>query len=95
MTAFNTAAKAELRDCLITQAAWRREWFTDGKWHGDACGCPDDRCIGYHHDSPDDCGCLRVLISLYQSRQFGIRVHADRSGTSMYFGRKVPWRGAS
>jgi hypothetical protein len=36
--------------------------WTDGDWHGDRCGCSDDRCIGFHHDENDDCGCLPALI---------------------------------
>jgi hypothetical protein len=31
-------------------------------WGGDSCGCPDDRCIGHHHDAGEDCGCLRVAL---------------------------------
>jgi hypothetical protein len=35
-----------------------------GGWHGDRCGCPDDRCGGgYHHDGGDDaCGCLPAVL---------------------------------
>ncbi|OBF77075.1 hypothetical protein [Mycolicibacterium fortuitum] len=33
-------------------------------WHGDRCGCPDDRCSGgYHHDGGDDeCSCLPAVL---------------------------------
>lgn len=31
-------------------------------WSGDRCGCPDDRCIGHHHDELDECGCLEASI---------------------------------
>lgn len=33
-------------------------------WHGDRCGCPDDRCGGgYHHDGGDDeCRCLPAVL---------------------------------
>jgi hypothetical protein len=67
MTAkLNAAARAELRDAGVSQAAWARANFmTSGRWSGDACGCPDSRCIGYHHDDPDDCGCLPVLLAGY------------------------------
>ena len=36
----------------------------DAGWHGDRCGCPDDRCRdGYHHDGGDDeCGCLPAVL---------------------------------
>jgi hypothetical protein len=53
----------ELREAGISRAEWaRRQGWADGQWHGDACGCPDDRCIGYHHDAQDDCGCITALI---------------------------------
>jgi hypothetical protein len=59
----NAAAKARLRAAGITPASWARTHGSqDGRWHGDDCGCPDDRCIGYHHDAGDDCGCLDVLV---------------------------------
>jgi hypothetical protein len=59
----NEAARLQLRDAGISQAEWARRFYTDGKWYGDSCGCPDDRCIGYHHDGPEDCGCLPALLS--------------------------------
>jgi hypothetical protein len=58
----NDAARHTLRDAGINEAEWARTHFTDGEWHGDKCGCPDDRCIGYHHDDPNDCGCLPALL---------------------------------
>ena len=27
----------------------------------DDCGCPDDRCIGYHHEAGEPCGCVETL----------------------------------
>ena len=40
------------------------DYFYPGKdsWTGDMCGCPDDRCIGYHHEAGDSCGCLNVKL---------------------------------
>lgn len=32
------------------------------EWLGDACGCVDDRCIGYHHDETDECHCLPAWL---------------------------------
>lgn len=53
----------QLRDAGVTQAEWcRRNGYPPGRWGGDLCGCPDDRCIGYHHDENDDCGCLPALL---------------------------------
>lgn len=45
-------------DRSTTIAAFTRHWFPDGVWRGDACGCVDDRCIGYHHGAGAECGCL-------------------------------------
>jgi hypothetical protein len=61
----NTEARETLRWAGVSQAAWTRHHFgADAKtWHGDACGCPDDRCIGHHHDEHDDCGCLSALLA--------------------------------
>ena len=64
MSKLNANAREVLRDAGISQAAWaRKNGFQDGRWHGDKCGCPDDRCIGYHHDENDDCGCLPALLA--------------------------------
>jgi hypothetical protein len=49
----------------VTIAGYVRYWFDDGVWHGDSCGCPDDRCIGFHHEGPDDCHCLEVTLGEY------------------------------
>lgn len=62
----NETAKATLREAGVSQAEWARAHFQSGAWHGDACGCPDDRCIGYHHLDEDDCGCLPVLLDGYR-----------------------------
>ena len=75
MTALNATAKATLRAYGVSQAGWARRNFPCNAvpgdlsteigrpvWLGDACGCPDDRCIGYHHNGPDDCGCLPALL---------------------------------
>ncbi|TNC20901.1 helix-turn-helix domain-containing protein [Amycolatopsis alkalitolerans] len=60
----NSEAREQLRAAGISQAQWARlNYFPDGKWYGDACGCPDDRCIGFHHDTNDECGCLPALLS--------------------------------
>lgn len=60
----NADARTILRDAGMSQAEWcRHNGYPVGKWGGDACGCPDDRCIGYHHDEQDDCGCLAALLA--------------------------------
>lgn len=65
MTKLNDTAEATLRDAGLTPADWARaNGYEDGKWGGDVCGCPDDRCAnGYHHDGEDDCGCLPTLLA--------------------------------
>jgi hypothetical protein len=55
-------ARETIRDRGVTIAGYVRHWSPDGVWRGDVCGCPDDRCIGYHHDDGEDCGCLPVLL---------------------------------
>jgi hypothetical protein len=71
MTALNATAKATLRAAGVSQADWARTSagqlppVCGTEWTGDACGCPDDRCIGYHHDPHEECGCLRVLLDQY------------------------------
>lgn len=68
MARLNEYAKIELREAGVTQTQWAHaNYSSDGRWHGDACGCPDDRCIGYHHDGPGDCGCLRTLLASYRA----------------------------
>lgn len=60
----NNEARDALRNAGVSQAEWiRRHFGADAKtWHGDACGCSDDRCIGFHHDAQDDCQCLPALL---------------------------------
>lgn len=60
-------ATAALADAgvRVTIAGYIRHCFTDGKWHGDSCGCPDDRCRGYHHDEHAECGCFEVVLREY------------------------------
>ena len=62
MSTLTREARQTIRDCGLTIAGYIRTWWPDGVWHGDRCGCTDDRCIGYHHDPGEDCGCLPVCI---------------------------------
>jgi hypothetical protein len=52
-------------DAGVTIAGYIRSYYPDGKWGGDTCGCFDDRCIGYHHDASDPCGCLEACLDDY------------------------------
>lgn len=49
----------------VTIAGYVRHYFPDGQWRGDACGCTDDRCIDFHHDANEECGCLPALLDQY------------------------------
>lgn len=77
MTNLNSEAQRVLADAGITEPEWiayggwlaeftdeagERQWIPGTEWRGDECGCTDDRCIGYHHDEGEQCGCLPVLI---------------------------------
>ena len=65
MTRFSLAAKATLDAHGVSQAEWaRRNGYQPGQWGGDSCGCPDDRCAGYHHDEDEECGCLPALLAM-------------------------------
>lgn len=63
MPKLSIAAKATIKDHGVSQASWARRFFSMPVWRGDTCGCPDERCIGYHHDAAEDCGCLSSLIT--------------------------------
>jgi len=67
MTALNPSAKETLRSYGVTAAEWRRHhWGPEvTTWHGDTCGCPDDRCINHHHEEHEECRCLPVLLQQY------------------------------
>lgn len=43
----------------------------------DACGCTDNRCIGYHHDEHEECGCLPALINLRAETREGYPIWQD------------------
>ena len=66
MTALTREARQQIRDAGLTIGAFARSigWAGNvaGRWFGDVCGCSDDRCVGYHHDAHDDCGCLPVEL---------------------------------
>jgi hypothetical protein len=60
--ALSASVVAALADSGLTEADYARSFWPDGVWSGDACGCADDRCIGFHHDAGSDCGCFPVLL---------------------------------
>ncbi len=57
------AARSQITGHGLSIADYVRHWYPNGRWGGDRCGCPDDRCRdGYHHRRDEDCGCLAVLV---------------------------------
>lgn len=66
----------------------RSAGYADGEWHGDYCGCKDDRCIGYHHDGSDYCKCLEGwLDQLDEVREAHDLWHAYRAAVEANDGR--------
>lgn len=66
MKGMSQAARTQIKGSGLTIRAYLREWQGDdiSRWYGDICGCRDDRCIGYHHEEHDECGCLPALIAM-------------------------------
>jgi hypothetical protein len=63
MSTLSADARLTIRNSSISIAAYMRYWAGDGRWGGDRCGCPDDRCIGFHHEAGEECGCLPACIA--------------------------------
>lgn len=77
----NKMARNRILASGLTIAGYSRYWFPNGKgkWGGDACGCPDDRCKdGFHHQPHEDCGCLPVTLDEYAA---SLRRADDRTVT--------------
>lgn len=66
-------ARETIRSYGVTVAAYVQAQFPDGRWSGDRCGCPDDRCAGHHHEAGTECGCLRVLVEEVTWHEMGLR----------------------
>ena len=68
MTRLNSTARATLRAHGLGPTAWAvAQGYADAaSWRGDVCGCSDDRCIGYHHDENEECGCLPATIEQHE-----------------------------
>lgn len=53
----------------ISEREWAVYWQNgDPDWAGDACGCPDNRCVGHHHAADEPCECIRTLVRDYLAR---------------------------
>lgn len=68
----NAHALHELELQGWTEADWCRLHGRDPAqpWGGDACGCSDHRCIGYHHDASDECQCLPAMIDDVRQKEY-------------------------
>jgi hypothetical protein len=65
VTGLTPHALAQIEAAGLTEQQWARANYSrSGTWHGDVCGCADDRCAnGFHHYGVDDCGCLPSMLS--------------------------------
>jgi hypothetical protein len=68
--ALSPSVVAALGEAGLTVEQYAAAHFCgDGQWWGDRCGCPDDRCIGFHHFGEDDCGCFPVVLEMALDEQ--------------------------
>lgn len=58
-------ARETLKYAGIKPAQWIKVHGNKVTWTGDRCGCPDDRCFGFHHDELYECECLPAMIETY------------------------------
>ena len=66
MTTLTAEAIAVLAKAGLTGQDWAWSMYMpEGKWAGDECGCPDERCRGYHHDADEPCDCLPGAIEAH------------------------------
>ncbi|TWH03862.1 hypothetical protein L615_001100000170 [Nocardioides sp. J9] len=71
MTHLSVRALETIGAAGYTDEEWARAaGWTDGLWRGDECGCDDDRCVGHHHETSEECGCLPILLDhIAQNRE--------------------------
>lgn len=63
----NRGTRSHLAEHGVKVRDWAQEHHGTDVWHGDACGCPDDRCAGHHHDDDESCGYFASLLREYLS----------------------------
>lgn len=96
-TGLSAQARQIITERGITVSDYIAGRFTDGVWHGDTCGCTDDRCQGgYHHDTGERCGCLaselddhlhdRQAADLWRRHHAGEDVSAEIGAWAKYYG---------
>lgn len=83
-------AIATLADYGVSQAEWLRVYP-----NCDRCGCPDDRCIGHHHDLDSDCDLVYWLRDDLTSGRVKVRPHLCLHYCKMPANdlRREPWCG--
>lgn len=79
MPALNADAREWLKAMEITEEEWAQHHFHENEWGGDACGCMDDRCIGYHHYPSESCGCFKAHLDEYMDKR-----DADREAAPIW-----------
>lgn len=62
MTQLSAVAREEFEAAGIGVGDFADARWGSRDWRGDVCGCTDDRCVGFHHEGDEDCGCRPVLI---------------------------------
>jgi len=77
MTALSRTARETIKWSGATIAGYTRYYSGSDEWSGDTCGCVDDRCIGYHHDADDECGCLAAWLDDMLTEQRVQRILGD------------------
>jgi len=62
-TKITQAVRNDLKGAGLSLVRYSRLTTGAAAWSGDVCGCPDDRCVGHHHEEWEECGCFRTLLA--------------------------------
>jgi hypothetical protein len=83
--ALSASVVAALAEEGLTVEDYAGQFSADGVWYGDACGCSDDRCSGFHHDAASNCGCFPVLLEqALDSPALAARLSAEQTEADAY-----------
>ncbi|GIG27291.1 MULTISPECIES: hypothetical protein [Cellulomonas] len=78
-TRLNATAVALLEAIGVSVRDFALYYWADGVWHGDTCGCPDDRCAGHHHaEGVECCECFSAEYDDLKERQYDAMKAARR-----------------